>query len=365
MKKIIAVFLCLALLLACAAVSADQVKSDKVSIGKISINGAFDLQCGIPEGYYAKPITVSPDQIIGMFASEDPSRPVMMLSIAFDETYSEVERLNDLDDEALNLLEATYTDSDPTVDLSYGETGYGTRLLIARQTGEDVTNYVSFLSIYKGYFVEFVLIPSQQDEDAMLSDEDLRMCIDFLTDLDFVPVTEGDGSVDIAGKTFPAVITGYDAASNTLAIALRKPVSVEKEAAEALKIGDTLKLGETEEEVYALETLEDGAILVNDETELRPQEDGTYGVYSYEHQLMANLTTVNAKMPDTAVFADGIDPESLEMLDEAKIYTAAEFLAEMEAEKENGVGFSADNITVTFDENGELTRIERIYVPWQ
>ena len=187
MKKIIAVFLCLALLLACAAVSADQVKSEKVSIGTISINGAFDLQCGIPEGYSARPLVVNPDQIIGMFVSEDSSKPVMMLSIAFDETYSDVERMNDLDDEALNLLEETYTETDPTVDLSYGETGYGTRLLIARQTVDDVMNYVGFLSIYKGYFVEFVLVPSKQNADGKLSDDDLRMCIDFLTDLDFVP----------------------------------------------------------------------------------------------------------------------------------------------------------------------------------
>ena len=50
MKKIIAVFLCLAMLLGCAAVSAEQVTSDKISIGKITINGAFDLQCAMPEG---------------------------------------------------------------------------------------------------------------------------------------------------------------------------------------------------------------------------------------------------------------------------------------------------------------------------
>ena len=55
MKKIIAVFLCLAMLLGCAAVSAEQAAStgEKVSIGKISINGAFDLQCAMPEGYSA------------------------------------------------------------------------------------------------------------------------------------------------------------------------------------------------------------------------------------------------------------------------------------------------------------------------
>ena len=94
MKKIIAIILGLAMLL--CAVSA--MAEDKVTLGTVSINGAFRLQSALPEGYKITPLTVTPEQYVALISSEDPAKPAMQLSIAFDEQYADVERLNDMDD---------------------------------------------------------------------------------------------------------------------------------------------------------------------------------------------------------------------------------------------------------------------------
>ena len=363
MKKIIAVFLCLAMLAACAAVFAEQEKSEKVSIGKISINGAFDLQCALPDGYSVQPLIVERDQVVALVSSQDAAKPVMYLSVAFDETYADVQRMNDLDADALALLEQTFTDLDPTVDLSYGETGLGTHLLIARQFGEDVDNYVAFLSIYDGYFVEFVLTPPSLNSGLKLSEDYVDMCIEFLTEMDFIPAAEGEYAGNISGKTFPAVLGAYDAASGTLEVTLRAAVTLDGTVINSLSAGDTLTIGDEAVEIVALDTEEDGDFLINDEISLRRQEDGSYKAYFYESEYRTNLATLHLNVPDTLVYTDNIDPESLDMLDEPEILSAADFLAELAAN--DSIGFAADNVLVTFSEEGELAQVERYYVPWQ
>ena len=146
MKKLIAIALSLVMLFCSAFALAES--NDKVTLGTISINGEFTLQCGLPEGYTPVPLVVSQDQIIAKIQSEDPQAPVMMLSIAFDETYSDVDRMNDLSSDDLAILEQTYIVDDPEVEITYGETGLGTLLLIARHQ-TDTQDFISFLSVYK------------------------------------------------------------------------------------------------------------------------------------------------------------------------------------------------------------------------
>ena len=97
MKKMMAIILSLAILLCAAAATAEN--AEKVTIGTISINGAFRLQCGIPEGYTPVPEKVTPEQVTAVIKSEDPNAPVMALSVAYDEMYSDVDRLNALSQE--------------------------------------------------------------------------------------------------------------------------------------------------------------------------------------------------------------------------------------------------------------------------
>jgi len=111
----------------------------------------------------------------------------MYLSIAYDESYGDVEKLNNLSEADLAILEETFKDMND-VNISYRETTHGTRLMIARETGAD-TDFVDILTIYKGYFIEFNMTPNPQAADQTLTDDQIQMCVNFLSDLDFVAAT--------------------------------------------------------------------------------------------------------------------------------------------------------------------------------
>ena len=93
--------------------------------------------------------------------------------------------MNGLSEEDLKVLEATFTDMNEA-EIGYQETAYGTKLLIARKVGDD-TDFVDILSVYKGYSIEFVMTPNPEAKDRTLTDEQIGMCIGFLSELDFVP----------------------------------------------------------------------------------------------------------------------------------------------------------------------------------
>ena len=204
MKKIIALIVSLIMLAGAASVLAEA--EGKVTIGTISINGVFTLQCH--------------------------------LSVAYDEKYYDVDRMNDLTPEELTQLEETYIEEDPEVEITYGETGYGTQLLIARHETEEL-DFIAFFSIYKGYCVEFVLAPSEQAEDRNLTEEQLRLSIDFLTDLDFIPANiPADPKTLVADGKYVTNISDYDPETNTVKLDVRHTVVLDKAIAEALRPGD-------------------------------------------------------------------------------------------------------------------------------
>ena len=360
MKKIIAIILSFALLL-CAVYAAAET-ADKVTIGTVSINGVFKLQCGLPQGYTPVPGTITPEQVTATIQSEDPGAPVMQLSVAYDEMYSDVDRLNDLDQEELALLEQTFIDNDPDVEISYGETGYGTLLLIARHESEDL-DYITFFSIYQGYCVEFALVPSPQAEDKNLTEDQLRISVDFLTDLDFIPGNVSTGNVPlIAGEQYVTRLNDYNAEENTVQAEVLMEILLDREDVDQLKVGDTLTIGSESILVETLESDEYG-VLINDDTELRYGGGTDVYAYSYEKMYRESIANLTLQIPDTLVFLDGIEPGSGEMLDTPTEHTAAEFKEMLAA---GGTpDFASDNVYVTFDEAGEMVRVERFYTPWQ
>ena len=72
------------------------------------------------------------------------------------------------------------------VEMSYRTTAYGTKLLVVREVGSD-TDFVDILSVYKGYLIEFVMTPNSQAASQTLTDQQIKMCVDFLSELDFIP----------------------------------------------------------------------------------------------------------------------------------------------------------------------------------
>ena len=358
MKKLIAAVLSLTMLF-CAAFAMGE-GAEKISIGTLSVNGEFSLQCAVPEGYALVPVENSPQQVIALLQSEDPEAPVMMLSVAFDDTYSDVERMNDLDQADLDLLEATYIEDDPAIEITYSETGLGTRLLVAKHDTED-QDFVSFLSIYKGYFVEFVMIASRNAADKNLSDAQIERAIEFLTELDFVP-GEGDDPALVAGMKFVTNLRNYSAERNTVEAEVMHAVPVSAEIAEALVSGDTLAVGKTNVAVETVEKDEEsGYIIINGDHELRRFGD-EYHVYENEEEYLEPYVNLVLEIPENMLFEEGID-ENGTMLEEPLKLTAADFIEKLQSGEPTG--FDLNNTWVTFGENGEILSIERFYTPWQ
>ena len=181
MKKALTILLCLAMTLCCASAFAEGV--EKEYMGTISMNGAFDLRCVLPEGYQLATLQAEPGRYIASILA-DESKPAMTISIAYNELMSEVERLNDLDNEALAGIEATFRAEDG-VEISYMETAYGTKLMVVKEI-VDGSDYVDFYTVYKGYEIEFVLTQTEANAGQPITDEQIETAVKFLSDLDFV-----------------------------------------------------------------------------------------------------------------------------------------------------------------------------------
>ena len=359
MKKIIALILSLVMMLCAMSATA----AEKTTLGSLTVNGDFRLQCGLPEGYKTVPLTVTQEQIVTKIQSEDPNAPVIQVSIAYDEKYYDVERLNDLDQEALQQLEQTFIDNDPIVEITYGETGYGTRLLIARHD-TDTFDYFCFFSIFRGYCVEFVLTPSETAEDKNLTDAQMENCIRFLTELDFIPIgTDVTGEQAVAGLTFTTNLSNYDPETNMVTAEVMRPIPLSAAQAEALQVGDTLIDGQFEEVIETIDTSEEGSILINDDIELRKNGE-EYQVFVNEAEYIEFFVELQVTIPDNLKIVDYIDKETGEALEEPVIYTVEEFKA-MLADAELSPDFATNNVKVAFNVNREMVLVERFYTPWQ
>ena len=364
MKKIIAMILSLAMLLCAASAMAEEPKG-KVTIGTVSINGAFTLQCGLPEGYKPTPVSVTADQIVAVIKSEDPNAPTMGLSVAYDEMYSDVERLNDLTPEERAQLEQTFIDEDPNVEITYGETGYGTLLLIARYESDGL-DYVAFFSIYKGYTVHFVLTPSKEAESRDLTEEQMRISIDFLTDLDFIPADAPVFSKRIvAGWKYVTNLSHYDPETNTVTAEVMHGIPLSETTVEALEVGDTLQAGRFELEIVKLDITEEGNIVINDgDAELRKYGDEYHIILDDDREYTEPYGTLTLEIPDNLSIEDGIDRETGGILDEPVQYTVEEFKS-MLSDENLSPDFASENVWVTYDDDGEMISVERFYTPWQ
>ena len=153
-------------------------------IGTLNVNGEFTLQCRIPEGYELQVISSRGARIIASLTAGEPLKPQMLLTVSYDDTYADVERMNDLTGEEMDTIRATFTEMNE-VSFEERETSHGSKLLIARETGTD-TDFVDIFSVYQGYSIEFVLSPNPEAASQTLTDEQVQMCIDFLSDLDFI-----------------------------------------------------------------------------------------------------------------------------------------------------------------------------------
>ena len=179
-KKFLAILLCVSMLLGCAALA----ETEKASLGVVNVNGAFELKCALPEGYSLEVLFSETHFCLASVNPEDETKPTLMISVAYNELYSDVERINDLDEETLKRIEDSFRDEDD-VEITFMETAYGTRLMVVKEVSDSV-DYLDFYTIYKGYEVELVLIHANEGES--ITEAEIQMAVKFLSDMDFVGV---------------------------------------------------------------------------------------------------------------------------------------------------------------------------------
>ena len=183
MKKIIALVLALALTMACCAALAES--AEKTELG--TLNGAFKLQCVVPEGYELTIPQIDNEGLIALLsaADGDETKPDLYLVVEFDELYYDIKRMNDMTEEQLDEIIQTFPDNGENVTVSYSETAYGTKVMIVKDSNVP-PQYMAVLSVYEGYMIEIDII----DSEEFLSDEEIKLCIDFFSNMDFIPAKD-------------------------------------------------------------------------------------------------------------------------------------------------------------------------------
>ena len=179
MKKFFAILLCVSMLAGCTALA----ETEKTSLGVVDVNGAFELKCALPEGYSVEVLFNETQYCLASVNPKDAAKPTLMISVAYNELYSNVEQINDLDEETLKNIENSFREEDD-VEINYMETAYGTRLMVVKEVSDGV-DYLDFYTICKGYEVELVLIHTTDGETIPITDEEIQMAIQFLSDMDF------------------------------------------------------------------------------------------------------------------------------------------------------------------------------------
>ena len=165
-----------------------------------------------------------------------------------------------------------------------------------------------------------------------------------------------------AERSWTTNLYDYDPETNTVKGDVQHTILLAPEEAESLKVGDTLKVGGFEEEIQTLDRDETGEIVINEWITLR-NYGGEYHVYLYEIEYLENYVTLTLQIPDSLEILDNIDPATGEPLEEPARYTVEEFKAMLAAD--TYPNFQEDNTWVTFDDNGEMTFVERVYSPAQ
>jgi len=182
MKKLIALTLSLMMLFCLTVSMAEQEQEQGLQdFGSLDANGMYALTGQVPEGYELTIDTAESGHLMGTLLNSDNEKPALVFNIIYDETYSDVERMNDLSQEDLDFLASTYTD--PDTEISYAETAYGTKLMCV-SSEVDSWDFLAILTIYKGYMIELDMFAGT-GTDGTLTEEQKQMAIDFLSNMNF------------------------------------------------------------------------------------------------------------------------------------------------------------------------------------
>lgn len=168
-----------------------------------------------------------------------------------------------------------------------------------------------------------------------------------------------------------ARILGYNKAGNTLTVELLIPEVFHRGEIRSLEPGDILYTNGAEIIVQTIEVNDEyGYVLINEgEYQYAPgsvtlHEDpyGNYSPEKYGHKTYITLAVLECPVRETLLFLDYISADTYDSTDLPSVSSAAEFINAVE---NNEPGLDIDNISVVFDNNGDLAVIQRFFVSWQ
>lgn len=173
MKKFFAVLLAVLMLPVFAL--AEEAQSVTVKV-----NDTLSIEVVIPDGYSLDQEWYGDVFYVQMNPDEE-GKLLMVLSLGYSEEYAD-RSINDLSDEELEtLISVSMSDfANPTYTLS--ETAEGTKLIIVDENSEH-DEYAEVFTVYQGYFIGLLLEPAG---DVQVSQEELDMAVQFLSDMQFV-----------------------------------------------------------------------------------------------------------------------------------------------------------------------------------
>ena len=152
----------------------------------------------------------------------------------------------------------------------------------------------------------------------------------------------------------------------TATLVLLVPERYDPEEVLALQVGDAIYTQGGEVQINSIS--EDSGYLVfnagaDDELYLFESIDLNYWIMEEDDTIYLELATVNVPVAEKLLFLDDIDPATGETLIQPTVHNKNDLLAMMGSNDDPG--FDIRNVTVVFDENGELALVRRHYVPWQ
>ena len=182
------------------------------------------------------------------------------------------------------------------------------------------------------------------------------------------PMPSAIDARSVANQAVYVKLLDIDWRAETVTVTLCDEATFDREAIQAMTVGDTIVIDGMEIEVRSI--WEDMSyIIVNKDGEALALWENDDGIYesAYGYTDMRVWTVVGERtfeLPDDLVFLDGINPSTGEPLELPTAHTLRELRQIMEGE-EYDPGFSAQNAYMVFDDEQEPVLLARFYVPWQ
>ena len=170
----------------------------------------------------------------------------------------------------------------------------------------------------------------------------------------------------VAGQAVYVRLQDIDWRAETVTVALCDVETFDREAIQAMTVGDTIITDGIEIEVFSIEedmpliTVNEGGEVLH----LWENEDGNFESAYYEQRVWTVVGERTFELSDDLVFLDGINPSTGALLTLPTAHTLRELRQIIEGE-EYDPGFSSQNAYMVFDDEQEAVALVRFYVPWQ